>query len=163
MYQRVNVIDALVLHARMFIYHASRLLSCTISIQPTCPAKTVISHAEMENRIYLSSSGFDLRFATCRATAREFGLIVISNIPTYVSKSYDRDRSTQHCDRNSNYTYACTDKHHFTNEKNSHRNWLRNIEGINQNKRYKKIKGYTRIDFPFFFNYWFSMIILSHR
>lgn len=96
MYQRVNVIDTLVLHACMFIYHASRLPWCTISIQPTFPAKTVISHAEMENRIYLSShSGFDLRFATCRATTREFGLIVISNISTYVSKSYDQDRSTQ--------------------------------------------------------------------
>lgn len=97
MYRRVNVIDTLVLHARMFIYRASRLLSCNLhptnvpqqkpwSVTPKW--KTVYIYLVVAVSIYVS--------ATCRATAREFGLIVISRIPTYVSKSYDRDRSMRY-------------------------------------------------------------------
>lgn len=70
--------ESLVVRARMFVYHASR-----VHLHPTIPAKTMSSRAEMKNRIYPPiCRDFDLRFATCRATAREFGLIAISRTRT---------------------------------------------------------------------------------
>lgn len=54
-------------------------LRAIVYLHPTIPAKTMSSRAEMKNRIYPPTRrDFDLRFATCRATAREFGLIAIS-------------------------------------------------------------------------------------
>jgi len=69
---------------------------------------------------------FDLRFAMCRAAAREFGLIAISRgrvpIPAYVSKSRDRNRSMRYsAEWKSNVLRArAAKKDHFVSEKNGH-------------------------------------------
>jgi len=61
----------------------------------------------------------------CRAAAREFGLIAISRgrvpIPAYVSKSRDRNRSTQYsAEWKSNVCARAAKKDHFVSEKNGH-------------------------------------------